>query len=469
MSSPGRPYPNRDNPAPRFRVGRRALGLIVVALVLAIVTFPLSGCLIRFARPGVTIVVWDGPRWADETGNRYHWVQGKIAEFEASHPFVEVVFIPVEWNNLRDLLDAAKEAGRLPDIAPMDLSSGGITLEELSQGLLEPVGGYLTRPEDLSEQAREAYTHDGRLWGFPSTMTGHALLLNLDLFAERGIDPPAGGKWTWAEFIATCQALTFDRDGDKKTDVWGFATYVLTGYYELWPFLYGAGARPLSDDLTTYTFDSETAVSTLQRLTDLIFTYKAAHPMTGSAAVRSVFELLADADRQQVAIQPWSAWAIDYLATQEGTIKNLAVAEYPTDEPGETPIGVGGTGGLVVFRQDDSHKRGLVMSLANYLTGTAAQYEMARGYRVFPARRSALDLDPFAGDQAYQRMAEIAFRSASLPKHPRWPEIDRLIQKELQIALLGIRTPTQALQAAGAAVTQILQPPPEQPPAGGTR
>ena len=174
----------------RFAVGRRELSILAVALVLAIVALPLSGCLIRFARPGVTIIVWDGPRWADESGNRYHWVQGKIAEFEASHPFVEVVLVPVEWVNLRDLLDAAKEAGRLPDIAPMDLSAGGISLEEISRGLLEPVEAYLTRPEDLSEHALEAYTHDGRLWGFPSTMTGHSLILNLDLFAERGVEPP---------------------------------------------------------------------------------------------------------------------------------------------------------------------------------------------------------------------------------------------------------------------------------------
>ncbi|MEW6031970.1 MAG: extracellular solute-binding protein [Bacillota bacterium] len=426
---------------------------LLVVLAFAVV-MPLAGCL-RLARPGVTIILWDGPRWADESGNRYHWVQRKIAEFESRHPFVEVVFVPVEWWNLREMLDAAKEAGRLPDLAPFDLSAGGISLAEVEEGLLEPVEGVIARPGDLSEQALAAYAHGDHLWGFPLSMTGHALLLNLDLFAERGVEPPPDGRWTWAEFTETCRRLTFDRDGDKATDVWGFAAHVLPGYYEIWPFLYAAGARPLSSDLETFTFDTEASLSALRKLVDLVFAHKAAHPMTGSAAVRGVFQLFADVERQEVAIEPWSAWAIDYLYSEEGTIKNFAVADYPYDGPG-SPVGVGGTAGFVVFRQDDAHKRNLVVSLANYLTDTVAQYELARGYRVFPARRSALDLDPFGGDPVYRRAAEIAFRSESLPRHPRWPEIERVIQKELQLALLGIKTPEKALEDARAAVEPVL-------------
>jgi len=456
----------------------------LVAVLVTTTFVSVAGCLLRFTRPGVTLTVWDGPRWPDESGNRYHWMERKLEEFEAAHPFVEVVFVPVEWRDMRSLLDSAKEAGRLPDLAPFDLSSGGVSLAEVEAGLLEPADDLIADIDDLSPEARASYTHAGQLWGFPVAMTAHALLLNLDIFAERGVTPPADGKWTWDEFVETCRQLTFDRDGDRKTDVWGFATYVLPGYYEVWPFLYAGGARPLSEDLLDYTFDSPEAVAALEDLADLIHGQGFAHPSTGTAAVRTVFDLFARAEQQKVAIEPWSAWAIDYLRSEEGTIKNFAVAEYPTltgvsngggpgggaGVPGPdtaAPPVIGGTAGFVLFRHGDAYRRSQAAALANYLTSAASQYELARGYHVFPARRAAIDLDPFDGDPVYQKAAEIAFHAESLPKHPRWPEIERVIQREIQMVLLGIKDAAEALRDAGEVIQPILAPPPEIPPQDG--
>ncbi len=437
------------------RPGRRAIALACLAVLLVFAAMPFTGCPIRLQRPGVTLTVWDGPRWADESGNRYHWIRQKIAEFESSHPLVEVVLVPVKWNDLRGMLDSAKEAGQLPAVAPFDISSGGVSLEEVRAGLLDPVDNAISAPDDISPEAKAAYTADGQLWGFPSTMTGEVMLLNLDLFAERGVTPPGDGKWTWDQFREACRKLTFDRDGDGKTDVWGFSTYVLPGYYETWPFLYADGARPLSGDLQTYTMGSPAGVAALKRLTDLIYVDKAAHDMTGSAAVRNVFDLFANKEKQQVAIEPWSAWAIDYLKTQDSAIKNFAVAEYPTGATG-TSVTVGGTSGFVVFHQEDAYRRSQAMALANYLTSPNSQYELARGYRAFPSRGRALELDPFAGDAAYQKAAQIIFHAVSLPQQPRWPDLERVIQREVQMALLGIKTPKEALDDAGAVITTFL-------------
>lgn len=445
------------------RPGRRAVALACLAVLLIFAALPFTGCPLRLARPGVTLTIWDGPRWADETGNRYHWVEAKIKEFEAAHPFVEVKLVPVDWADLRGLLDSAKEAGRLPDVAPFDISSGGITPDELAAGLLDPVDGYISAPDDLSPEAKAAYTYQGQLWGFPETMTGQALLLNLDLFAKRGVTPPADGKWTWAEFRDACIRLTFDSNGDGKTDTYGFSTYVLPGYYEAWPFLYADGARPLSEDLKTYTLNSPQGVAALKRLSDLILVDKAAHPMTGSASVRNIFDLFANKDKQQVAIEPWSAWAIDYLKTQENMIQNFAVAEFPAGTSGNA-LTVGGTSGFVVFHQEDSGRRNLAMALADYLTNATSQYELATGYHAFPSRQEALDLDPFAGDPAYQQAAKVIFHAVSLPAAPRWPDLERVIQREIQMAILGVKSPQEALDSAGSVITPLLQPP---APGGG--
>jgi len=435
--------------------GRQAIALALVVVVVLVGFLPIVGCPLRLSRPGVTITLWDAPRWPDESGNRYHWMQRKIAEFEAQHPLAEVILVPVEWSSLRAMLNSAKEAGQFPDIAPLDISAGGITLAEVEAGLLEPVDNFIAKRKDISPQALAAYTYGDQLWGFPSSMTGHSLLLNLDLFAERGVPVPVNGKWTWEEFRSACRKLTFDRDKDGETDVYGFGTYILPGYYEAWPFLYLDGARPLSDDLTQYTLGSPQGVSALKKLTDLIYVDKAAHPSTGSSAVRGLFDLFGKKDKQEIAIEPWSAWAIDYLKTQEGMITNVGVAEYPSGAGGAS-VSVGGTGGFVVFRQDDAYRRSQIVALANYLTSAASQYELARGARVFPARRQALELEPFADDPLYARAAEIAFNAESLPRHPAWPDIERAIQREVQMALLGIKSPEEALADAGVAVEKLL-------------
>ncbi|MFW5992275.1 MAG: hypothetical protein ACOCQN_03705 [Halanaerobiaceae bacterium] len=58
-------------------------------------------------------------------------------------------------------------------------------------------------------------------------MTVHFLLLNLEIFEEREVEPPEDGKWTWDEFIDKMKKLTFDRDSDGEIDVYGFSTYIL--------------------------------------------------------------------------------------------------------------------------------------------------------------------------------------------------------------------------------------------------
>ena len=93
--------------------------------------------------------------------------------------------------------------------------------------------------EDFFPGALEAYTYKGKLYGIPMSMSVHVMLLNLDHFAEAGVEPPENGRWTWDEFVEKAKALTFDSDGDGVIDKYGFSTYILPGYYELGPLLHG--------------------------------------------------------------------------------------------------------------------------------------------------------------------------------------------------------------------------------------
>ncbi|PTQ56655.1 MAG: Sugar ABC transporter, periplasmic sugar-binding protein [Candidatus Carbobacillus altaicus] len=402
------------------------------------------------------ITVWDGPRWADANDNKYHWLEAKTAEFEAAHPGVKIEIVQVPWAEMPDKLNVAIAGKAWPDIAPVDISGGAVSINHIKQGVIEPMDEYLTKDEwaDFYPNALEAYTYDGKIYGVPNSITVHAMLLNLDLFKERGVDPPKDGRWTYEEFVEKMKQLTFDRDGDGQIDVYGFSTYILPGYYEAWPFLYMDGARPLSEDLNQYTFDDPKAVSALKKLSDLKFVHKLAPPEMGGNDVGGTWKAWAASDQRMVAVEPWATWAIASAQTDKWKT-NFMVAEYPIGDSGK-PITIGGVGGWVMFHEENDGKKKMVAELIKYLSSTDEQYTMAKNYGVFPARKSAAEKNPFIDNPQMAQAMNMAEQAVMLPRHPDWKKIDEAIQTQLQLVLNGEKTPEEALKAARGPVEEIL-------------
>ncbi|WLD95414.1 extracellular solute-binding protein [Alkalihalobacillus sp. AL-G] len=396
-----------------------------------------------------TITMWDGPRWADKDENKYHWIEAKKAEFEEKYPGVKIEIVQTPWAEMNDKLSIAIAGRAWPDIAPVDISGGSVNINHIKQGVVAPFDPYLTDEEmsDFYENAVEAYTHDGKLYGIPNSISVHAMLLNLDIFEEKGVEPPKDGKWTYDEFVEKMEALTGD-------GVDGFSTYILPGYYEAWPFLLMDGGYPLSDDLAEYTFDSEEAISGLQKLVDLKFKYDVTPESMGGQDVGGTWKAWGSADQRTVAVEPWATWAIA-SAQSEAFKTNFMVAEYPTGETGE-PVTIGGVGGWVMFNSEDEAKKRMVAEFIKHISSTEEQVTMAKNYGIFPARKSAAEQEPFADNPQMARAQELSQHAVMVPRHPNWARIDEAIQKQLQLALNGEKTPEEALKSAGETVTSIL-------------
>ncbi|MDI3548649.1 MAG: arabinogalactan oligomer / maltooligosaccharide transport system substrate-binding protein [Halanaerobiales bacterium] len=404
------------------------------------------------------ITIWDAPRWRNEEGDQFHWIKSRIAKFEELHPGVEIELVEVPWAELGEKLNIAIAGRDWPDIAPVDISGGTVKLKHLEQGVIESLDSYFTEEElaDFFPAALDAYSYNGHLYGIPTSMTVHSLMLNLDIFEERGVEPPENGRWTWDEFIEKMKKLTFDRDGDGEIDVYGFSTYILKGYYEAWPFLMMDGARPLSKDNQEYTFDSPEAISALEKLASLKFEYKVSPMEMGGADVGGTFQAFANPEQRTVAVEPWASWAIATLRNSEKYKTNFMVAEYPIGESGE-PITIGGSGGFVVFRQRDKGKAEVVGEFAKFLSDTEQQYIFAVEYGTFPARKSAQEMDPFKDNPQMKRAAEMLKYAITVPRHPNWPQIDERIQAQLQLVLNGEKSAEEALKDAGRQVERFLK------------
>ena len=396
-----------------------------------------------------TISIWDGPRWPDAQDNKYHWLESKKAEFEKSHPGVTIDIVQKPWEDLVNALNIAISGHAWPDISAVDISTGAVNLKQVKDGVIEPMDQYMTKEElaDFYPNALDAYKVDGKLYGMPTALTIHAMMLNLDIFKEMNVEPPKDGKWTFSEFRDTMKKLT-------NAKHYGFSTYILPGYYESWPFFYINGGRPLSADMKKYTFDDPKVASAVQQLADLKLVDKSAPTEMGGADVGGTWKAFAAPSIRTVAVEPWASWAIQ-AAQGEKYKTNFMVAEYPTGDTGK-PITISGVGGWVMYKQDDAAKKAVVAEFVKYISSTDDQVTAAKNYGVFPTRKSAAALNPFADNPQMAAAQKLTEYGVAMPNHTEWKKIDEAIQKQLQLVFNGEKTAAQALKDARPEVEALL-------------
>ncbi len=87
---------------------------------------------------------------------------------------------------------------------------------------------------------------EGHLWGVPHALNSIAMVINKDILAERGVEYPSE-DWTWEEMLDMAEKLTFDRDGDGKTDVYGifYSSNITQGWL---PFMAAVGVSPYKNN-----------------------------------------------------------------------------------------------------------------------------------------------------------------------------------------------------------------------------
>ncbi|QSQ10336.1 Multiple sugar-binding protein [Koleobacter methoxysyntrophicus] len=397
------------------------------------------------------ITIWDFPRWPDEKGNRFHWIQEKIKEFEKENPGIFIELRKLDWENGVFELNAALSSQTYPDIVP-----NALNYIYVQQGYVEPVEEYFSKEElrDFYKSALDALTYDKRIWGFPVFMTTYAMFLNLDIFRERNVEPPQDGIWTWDEFVTKLKKLTFDRDGDGKTDVYGFHSFIKEGYYNLWGIITSDGALPFSDDLTQFTLHYPEGVSGLEKLVDLVNKHKVTPPEFGKDGPNEAWG--AFAENKKIAVYPAGSWAVKVLADKqkEGKGFNFGIAGYPVGKLGMPNIIHPCVGGYMLLKQENEKKREACVKFLKRITSPEEQKRF-KDYGVFPARKSAGNL--YIDNPYFTRIQEMLGFTTPVPNHPLWHKIEPILQREIRKAVLGEKAAKQALEDAKVEIEMLLE------------
>lgn len=394
------------------------------------------------------IQLWDFPRVDSKTGSRYGWIQDKIRKFEKQNPGVFIELEPLDYKKGPIKLEVALKTGKLPDIAPI-----GTDYLYMDGSILEPIDEYFTEDEikEFKYLAMSAVTKDEKKWGVPFMMTTYSMFLNAEMFKQRGVELPLDGNWTYDEFVEKMKELTWDEDNDGELDYYGFISPIMPDYYNLWGIILSDGAE-IVNNKGEYSFFGEKAVSGLRKVIDLKQKHNITPDNFGLYDENEAWDLFLN--KKKVAVYPTGSWAAKTLQDkyQSGEGFDYAVANYPIGDR-RLPISLNNSvSAYGIFKQEDKGKLDMCIKFLKFITKDNYQKELER-LGVFPVKRDIDDI--YINDPNMKKIEDCLSYTYSLPKHREWNEIDRILQNQIRLAIIGEKTAEEAIDEARKQVIQL--------------
>lgn len=383
------------------------------------------------------ISFWDYPNLDTTNGSRLGWIEKRIREFEKNNPGVYIEFRPLSAEEGRTTLMAASKIGAAPDIAPV-----GSDWFFIASGFLEPLDEYITEEDkmDFKEDALEAVSFQGSIYGLPWAARGYTLLLNKKIFEERGIELPQNGQWTYSEFVECLKNLTFEGGRRGTESIYGINGHIDLGSYNVSGILMCDGAQ-FVDNQGNYAFNGPEALRGLQKLYDLKHKYKVTHPQFGEINKNQAFITFLQG---KCAVFLADAWMVPYIRNMAGNYNlEFTVADYPIGDA-EIPMYLNDIYyNYGVLKQEDPQKRKMCAKFIKYITDKSFTEDLTKfGY--FSPRKSGDLL--YVQDEEMQRISENLNYAQALPNNKNWQEINAVIQYNIKEMLVYEKSPEEVLE-----------------------
>jgi multiple sugar transport system substrate-binding protein len=142
-----------------------------------------------------------------------------VAAFRARHPHIDVQVMEIAGNFYQKML-VMMAARNSPDLMWMGQGFQALAARGVFLDVTDRVAADI-KADEFAPEALEWYRYNDRQYGVAFGLDLRLICYNKALFDEAGLPYPTDG-WTFDDFIRTARALTLDRDGDGRTDQWGF-------------------------------------------------------------------------------------------------------------------------------------------------------------------------------------------------------------------------------------------------------
>lgn len=178
-------------PLPRFLSSAVFIQRVVPALVGTLACAALVGpVLAQTSQQSITM--WS--HWPDEQSKR-SFVEERVKKFEAATPQCKVNLQFIQKSDLYASVKTSVRTGQAPDIFWLEPDE----IAFARSGYLEPLDSYINL-NNLEDWARQAWSHNGKVYGLPVEAYTVELYYNKDLMKKVGVTPPPGMQMSQAQF-----------------------------------------------------------------------------------------------------------------------------------------------------------------------------------------------------------------------------------------------------------------------------
>jgi ABC-type glycerol-3-phosphate transport system substrate-binding protein len=228
----------------------------------------------------VEITMMSQGNW-DKTG-----LQEVVAGFEKENPGIKVKLESYPFRQLFETIEVKLGSkSKDYDVIAVD---GPLVANYTVKGYLESLESYLPPSEWKSkwiESSINAGSFNGKLMAAPMNTSSQVLYYNKDIFAEKGVTPPdfdIQKRWTWEQVVEAAKKLTYDKNGDMQTDVFGFSFDQISRAYQTLALSESLGAKMMDDKgiKTTGFINSDTSIQAAKFYYDLFNTLKISPKIT---------------------------------------------------------------------------------------------------------------------------------------------------------------------------------------------
>lgn len=387
------------------------------------------------AKGKATVTVWYFP-----FGDGVEQLYGQFAqEFEKEHPDIKIDLQLQPFDNRNQILLTALTANQGPDVFYLT-TDPLIWFSEVNA--IAPLDDLL--PKDIWDSIIPASANEvaykGSHWYLPIWHELPIWLYTPSLLQEIGWDPKKPPT-TWDEIVAMCkQAKSHGLYG------WGYNAASTTLNDTFYPFLYQAGGTPFSPDGKHAVFNSAAGVEALTFITELFRQGWA--PQADMTPISSNEENPFYQKKQIISVEYRQQALIS--AQKQYPQLNLQVLPIPT---AREQWGFGALAGWSIT-SGAKNKEAAALWLS-FLARPDIALRHCQSFGYMPVVKQVVD-EAFKNNPQIQAVNPELVHTFGEQKNRHGRDIMPLVIPEIQAAIIGQKTPKQALDDAATIVNQVL-------------